>query len=61
VKQEPPLLVRVELARGEEADSVLGEEIRARLRDVLVVQTQVELVPFGSLERNEWKSKLIER
>jgi len=60
-KQEPPLPVRVELARGEGLDSDLADEIRARLRDVLVVQTQVELVPFGSLERNEWKSKLIER
>ena len=61
VKQEPPLPVSVELALGEEADAELGDAIRARLRDVLVVQTQVELVPFGTLERSEYKSTLIER
>ena len=32
-----------------------------RLRDVLVVQTRVELVPWGSLQRSEYKSKLVER
>jgi phenylacetate-CoA ligase len=58
VKQEPPLPVAVELAPGAEADS---EAIRARLRDVLVVQTDVELVPWGSLQRSEYKSKLVER
>jgi len=26
-----------------------------------VVQTSVELVPFGSLERSDYKSKLVER
>lgn len=34
-------------------DAALADEIRARLRDVLVVQTHVELVPFGSLGRSE--------
>ena len=61
VKQDPPLPVRVELARGQEPDSALRDDIRARLREVLVVQTHIDLVPFGSLERGEWKSKLIER
>jgi phenylacetate-CoA ligase len=28
---------------------------------VLVVQTRVELVPWGSLQRSEYKSKLVER
>jgi phenylacetate-CoA ligase len=60
VKQEPPLPVRVELARGREADAALAEAIRERLRSVLVVQTLVELVPWGSLERSEYKSKLVE-
>ena len=32
-----------------------------RLREVLVVQTRVELVPWGSLQRSEYKSKLVER
>jgi phenylacetate-CoA ligase len=61
VKQEPPLPVAVELARGAEADEELAEAIRARLREVLVVQTAVELVAWGSLQRSEYKSKLLER
>jgi phenylacetate-CoA ligase len=60
VKQEPPLPVSVELARGAKADSSLAEAIRERLRNVLVVQTRVELVPWGSLQRSEYKSKLLE-
>jgi phenylacetate-CoA ligase len=60
VKQEPPLPVSVELARGTTADDALAEAIRDRLRSVLVVQTLVELVPWGSLQRSEYKSKLVE-
>ena len=41
-------------------DAALAEEIRERLRDVLVVQTEVELVPCGSLQRSEYKSKLVD-
>jgi phenylacetate-CoA ligase len=58
VKQEPPLPVAVELAPEGTIDADL---IRARLREVLVVQTQVELVPWGSLRRSEYKSTLVER
>ncbi len=58
VKQEPPLPVCVELAPDGSADA---EAIRERLREVLVVQTRVELVPWGSLQRSEYKSKLVER
>jgi phenylacetate-CoA ligase len=61
VKQEPPLPVSVELASGVTADDVLAEAIREKLRNVLVVQTRVELVPCGSLQRSEYKSKLVER
>jgi phenylacetate-CoA ligase len=60
VKQDPPLPVAVELGRGVSADASLAESIRERIRDVLIVQTSVELVPWGSLERNEWKSRLVE-
>jgi len=60
VKQEPPLPVTVELADGAPPDAALADEIRGRLRQVLVVQTEVELVPFGSLQRSEYKSKLVE-
>ena len=61
VKQEPPLPVNVELARGATDDPLLAQAIRERIRDVLVVQTRVELVPWGSLRRSEYKSKLVER
>jgi len=61
VKQEPPLPVRVELAREEPADDALAGEIRDRLRSVLVVQTQVELVPWGALGRTDAKTRLVER
>ncbi|MDX6546520.1 MAG: phenylacetate-CoA ligase [Gaiellales bacterium] len=59
VKQDPPLPVAVELARDMPAADGLADEIRDRLRSVLVVQTSVDLVPWGSLERSEYKSKLV--
>jgi phenylacetate-CoA ligase len=61
VKQEPPLPVRVELARGRDPDDSLADAIRERLRGMLVVSTRVELVPWGTLQRSEYKSKLVER
>jgi phenylacetate-CoA ligase len=61
VRQKPPLPVRVELARGATAGEGLAEAIRERLRSVLVVDTRVELVPWGSLARSEYKSALVER
>jgi phenylacetate-CoA ligase len=60
VKQEPPLPVTVELAGGAEPGDGLATAIRERLRDVLIVQTHVELVPFGTLRRSEYKSRLVE-
>jgi phenylacetate-CoA ligase len=61
VKQEPPLPVSVELARDAPPDEALAGSIRERLRGVLTVQTEIELVPFGVLQRSEYKSRLIER
>jgi phenylacetate-CoA ligase len=60
VKQQPPLPVSVELAQGAAGDDALAEAIRHRLREALVIQTHVELVPWGSLKRSEYKSKLVE-
>jgi phenylacetate-CoA ligase len=60
-KQDPPLPVAVELAQGTEADPELADAIRERLRAVLVVSTSVELVPWGSLARDEYKGQLLER
>ena len=58
-KQEPPLPVAVELAEGEAGDAALAGAIAERLRAVLVVQAEVELVAHGSLQRSEYKSKLV--
>jgi phenylacetate-CoA ligase len=58
VKQEPPLPVVVELAPDGVADA---DSIRDRLRETLVVQTKVELVPWGTLQRSEYKATLVER
>lgn len=60
-RQEPPLPVSVELARDGTVDAALAEAIRERIRGVLVVQTNVELVPWGSLRRSDYKSRLVER
>jgi len=61
VKQEPPLPVSVELAVGAAAAPALAQAIGDRLRDALLVRTTVELVPWGSLQRSEYKSTLVER
>jgi phenylacetate-CoA ligase len=60
VKQDPPLPVSVELSRDATPDAALAEAIRDKLRSVLVVQTRVDLVPWGTLQRSEYKSKLVE-
>jgi phenylacetate-CoA ligase len=60
VRQEPPLPIRVELAPEAEAEG-LAERIRARLRDKLLVTTEIELAPPGGLPRSEYKSKLVEK
>jgi phenylacetate-CoA ligase len=61
VKQEPPLPIRVELARGIGANPALAEAISGRVREVLLVQARVEVVPWGTLQRSEYKSRLVER
>jgi phenylacetate-CoA ligase len=60
VRQEPPLPVRVELAPGATGEG-LAERIRARLRDKLLVTTEIEFAPAGSLPRSEYKSRLVEK
>ena len=59
-KQDPPLPVRVELAAATEATDELAAQIAARLRAALVVQTSVELVPFRTLQRSEYKTRLVD-
>jgi phenylacetate-CoA ligase len=59
-KQEPPVPVTVELARDRPSDAGLAEAIAARVRDVLVFQARVDLVPWGTLQRSDYKSKLVQ-
>ena len=60
-KQEPPLPVAVELARDRSAEPGLAEAIGGRLREVLVFRAEVELVPWGTLGRSDYKARLVER
>ena len=60
VKQEPPLPVSVELAQGATPDADLARSIGERIRNALVVQARIELVPWGTLQRSEYKSTLVE-
>ncbi|PWK65683.1 AMP-binding protein [Aminobacter sp. AP02] len=60
VKQAPPLPVLVELAKGKYEESGLAEKIEKRIRDALVVSTRIDLVPWGTLQRSEYKSKLVQ-
>ncbi|MFT2214151.1 phenylacetate--CoA ligase family protein [Rhizobium giardinii] len=60
VKQAPPLPVTVELAEGAGATAELSEQIKRRIRDLLVVSTEIELVPWGTLPRSDYKSKLVD-
>jgi hypothetical protein len=39
----------------------LSEAIGTKLREELTVRAEIELVPFGTLSRTEFKSKLVER
>ncbi len=60
VKQAPPLPVVVELAQGRAARPELAEAIRGRLREALTVTTEIELAPWGTLPRSDYKSKLVD-
>jgi phenylacetate-CoA ligase len=60
VAQAPPLPVVAELAHGQAADPGLAEAIGARIRERLMVAAAVELAPWGSLPRSDYKSKLVD-
>jgi phenylacetate-CoA ligase len=60
VKQTPPLPVTVELAENVAASHDLAGSIRQRIRDVLLVTTEVDLVAWGTLPRSDYKSRLVD-
>ncbi|HEV2897085.1 MAG TPA: AMP-binding protein [Pseudaminobacter sp.] len=61
VRQEPPLPVVVELAKDYAGGPELAARIQKRIRDVLVFAARVDLAPWGTLQRSEYKSKLVQR
>jgi phenylacetate-CoA ligase len=61
VSQPPPIPIRVELAEGRQASGEFAERIKQRIRDTLTVTTEIELVPWGSLPRSDYKIKLVDR
>ena len=60
VRQDSPPRVLVELAEGGRADDELSGAIQAAIRSRLVAGTAVELVPYGTLGRSEYKSRLVD-
>ncbi len=59
VRQEPPLPVQVELG-PEGGRPGLDRDIAAAVRTALIATIAVELVPYGSLQRSEYKTKLLD-
>ena len=60
VRQDVPPRVLVELAEGGSGDADLAGAIRDAIRTRLVAGTDVELVPYGTLPRSEYKSRLVD-
>lgn len=60
VRQNPPLPLSVELAEGVKATASLADKIRSRIRDKLIATTEIELVPYGTLPRSDYKLKLVD-
>jgi phenylacetate-CoA ligase len=58
-RQDPPLKVLVETAPGG-AGSDLADRLRQRIRDVLLVTTEIVPVAHATLPRSEYKSKLVD-
>ena len=59
-RQDPPLQVQVELGEHEAGGEALAERIAKRIRDTLLVATTIALVPYGTLPRSDYKSKLVD-
>jgi phenylacetate-CoA ligase len=58
-RQDPPLKLLVETGSGG-ASADLADRIRHRIRETLLVTTEIGLVPFESLPRSDYKSKLVD-
>ena len=60
VKQSPPLPILVELNLGQKEDKSLKVAIETAIREKLVFKSNVTLVPYLTLDRSEYKSKLVD-
>lgn len=60
IAQAPPLPVVAELVRGHAAEPGLAEAIARRIRERLLVAAEVELAPWGSQPRSDYKSRLVD-
>lgn len=61
VAQSPPLPVTVELGQDiTDPPEGLADRIKGAVREKLVVTTEVSLVPYGTLPREEYKAKLVD-
>jgi len=58
-RQDPPLRLAVETGAAGAPDD-LPDRIRKRIRDVLLVTTEIVIVPFEALPRSDYKSKLVD-
>ena len=56
-------IMRIKAERGTDSaasdDAHLGEKVSAEIRRKILVRTQVEIVPYGSLPRTERKSRRV--
>ena len=59
VRQEPPLPVQVEVG-PDGAGPNLAKRIEAAVRTALIATVAVELVPYGTIQRSEYKTKLLD-
>ncbi len=59
-RQSPPLKLLVERGPTQPDDDALADRIAARIRETLLVNAAVSLVPFASLPRSDYKSKLVD-
>ncbi|MFT5133858.1 MAG: phenylacetate-CoA ligase, partial [Gammaproteobacteria bacterium] len=61
VSQTPPLPIIVELGRGtQEASEGLEASMREEIRSSLLVSTSIKFVPYGTLPRETYKTKLVD-
>lgn len=60
VLQTPPLPISIELGPGISASPDLSDRIASEIRDRLLVTTEINLVPNGTVPRETYKSKLVD-